>query len=788
VVTPRAVPVVDRYLLRELALPFAFACVLFTFFLLIGRIYDLTDLVIAKGVPLHLVLQLVLFMFPSFLALTLPMALLVAVLVAGGRLAGDLEIVAFKAAGVSLGRLFRPVVAAGLLVAGASAAMTLVVSPLANQEFNRQLFRILQTRAVTGLHERVFNASFGDVVIYVEDVSASQVALGGVLVSDERDPRLSRIITAREGRVLSDEGNRRITLRLLNGAVHEADVVPAAPPGAPPTAPPGGAAGAARYRFTSFSVYDMSLSLDSALKGPLRGEKPERDLPFDELRARADDPALDPRTRAAFLAEWHKRLATPVAALVFALVGFPLAVRSHRGGRAIALIASLAIFLAYYLLLSSLESTAVKTGMLPPGIAVWAPNALFGLVGTILFLATSREWRPPRLSLLWTLVELARRARPPWRARDAEARAPVVRESTHILDRYLVREYVMLLGVGLAVAAALFVVIDLMQDLDRYLRVKPPIVYILQHLAYRLPAALHDTLPIVMLVATIFLFLTLSRNHELTAMKAAGLSLYRISLPVLLLGLAVTASAGVFQELVLPHLNELGEEVEQVKIRGQLPRHLRSRERLWMRTGDTRFYRIELLHPGTNDMWGVTVLELDREFRLLQRLDARRAHWTEAGWELTEGAFREIRPDGQVRTVPFAYTALDLKEEIDDFTRAQKTVRRMSFLELRDYVARLEATGFQVQKYLVELYAKLSFPLINLVMVLVAIPFALQSPRSGRLAGIGLAIAIMAAYLVVHFTCLALARADLLPPLLAAWTANVIFLGLGVSLLLRART
>jgi lipopolysaccharide export system permease protein len=112
----------------------------------------------------------------------------------------------------------------------------------------------------------------------------------------------------------------------------------------------------------------------------------------------------------------------------------------------------------------------------------------------------------------------------------------------------------------------------------------------------------------------------------------------------------------------------------------------------------------------------------------------------------------------------------------------------MSFLELRDYVARLEATGFQVQKYLVELYAKLSFPLINLVMVLVAIPFALQSPRSGRLAGIGIAIAIMAAYLVVHFVCLALARADLLPPLLAAWTANVIFLGLGVSLLLRART
>jgi lipopolysaccharide export system permease protein len=81
-----------------------------------------------------------------------------------------------------------------------------------------------------------------------------------------------------------------------------------------------------------------------------------------------------------------------------------------------------------------------------------------------------------------------------------------------------------------------------------------------------------------------------------------------------------------------------------------------------------------------------------------------------------------------------------------------------------------------------------SFPLVNLVLVLVAIPLALQSPRGGRLFGIGLAIAIMAGYLVVHYVALALARADLLPPLIAAWTANVIFMGIGVSFLLRART
>jgi lipopolysaccharide export system permease protein len=149
---------------------------------------------------------------------------------------------------------------------------------------------------------------------------------------------------------------------------------------------------------------------------------------------------------------------------------------------------------------------------------------------------------------------------------------------------------------------------------------------------------------------------------------------------------------------------------------------------------------------------------------------------------------REMPRGGPVSTIPFGHTTLELEEGIEDFVQIQKPVTAMGYRELRDYVARLEAAGFQAKKYLVDLYSKLSSPLKNLIMVLVAIPFALQSPRGGRLFGIGLAIAIMAGYMVVHYIALAFARADLLPPLLAAWTANIIFFGLGASLFLRART
>jgi lipopolysaccharide export system permease protein len=342
-------PVLDRYIARELVSPFAFSCALLTFFLIIDRIYQLTDLVITKGVPFYMVLQLLLIMLPTFLSLTLPMALLVSVLLAGGRLASDLEIVACKAAGVSALRLFRPVLAVSLLVTGVTAVLTLIVNPAANGEFQRQLFRIVQARAASGLQERIFNSTFGDFTIYVEDVSTSQVALRGILVSDERDPTLSRIISAREGRLLTDEVNQRITLRMLDGAINEADIVPVNVPKATTVdgaAPTGGAAGASRYRYTRFDLYDQSLP-DSPLKSSPRMEKPEKDLSLGDLGARIAELKNDPTGRAPFEVERHKRYALPVAALVFGLVAFPLAIRSHRGGRSIALVGSLAILVTY---------------------------------------------------------------------------------------------------------------------------------------------------------------------------------------------------------------------------------------------------------------------------------------------------------------------------------------------------------------------------------------------------------------------------------------------------------
>ncbi|MGH7372593.1 MAG: LPS export ABC transporter permease LptG [Candidatus Rokuibacteriota bacterium] len=770
--------ILDRYVYKELGPPFLIGVGVFTFFLVIDRIYQLTDLVITKSVPFALVLPLLIYMLPSFLALTLPMALLVAVLLVCGRFAGDFEVAALKASGVSPWRFFRPFLAVGVIVTLLIAWLTLVVGPWSSGAFQRQLFRILQSRATTGIKERTFSATFSQFVIYVDDISVSQVRLKGLLVSDERNAEQSRIVVAREGRLLSDEATRRITLRFLDGSISESDV-----------------GDRRRFRQTYFSLYDMTLPVDSPIAAAAREEKPEKQLPVGQLISEARRLQREGQITAPYYVELHKRFALPVAALVFTLVGFPLGVRPHRGGRAVALGLSFGIVVSYYVLYTTMEGYALR-GRMPAGLAVWIPNVILAVVGVALLRASIVGVSAAWLDLFWSLwakVEGRRSGRVvkplEERRRRRLGRLAGPRESTFIMDRYLIRQYLLFLGVGTLVGAVLVGVVDLLQTLDRFLRAKPPFTVILEHFLYRMPGELYKGLPMIVLIATVFLFLSLTRQRELDAFKAAGISLYRASLPVLLVAGGISVLAVLFQEIALPEINAKAEEVDRVKIRGQLPRHLQRQAQIWYRSSDTRFFRMALLDPAGKSMEGLTVVEISPDFRLVERLDARIAQWTPEGWQLTDGVFRRVGPQNRVSSELFDSRLLPLPEHIDDFIQVQNAPDTMSFLELRAYVARLREGGHRVTRYLVQLYSKLSFPLVHVIMALVAIPFALVSPRTGgRAMGIGVAIVIAVGYWVVHSVAVAFAQADLLPAALAAWTANIVFAGIGTALFLGART
>jgi lipopolysaccharide export LptBFGC system permease protein LptF len=205
-----------------------------------------------------------------------------------------------------------------------------------------------------------------------------------------------------------------------------------------------------------------------------------------------------------------------VAALVFTLVGFPLGVRSHRGGRAVALGLSFGIVVSYYVLYTTLEGYALR-GRMPAGIAVWIPNAALAVAGVALLRASIVGVSTAWLDLFWWLwakVEGRRSGRVAKpleeRRRRRLGRLAGPRESTFIMDRYLIRQYLLFLGIGTLVGAVLVAVVALLQTLDRFLRAKPPFTIILEHFLYRMPGELYKGLPLIVLIATVFLFLSLT--------------------------------------------------------------------------------------------------------------------------------------------------------------------------------------------------------------------------------------------------------------------------------------
>jgi lipopolysaccharide export system permease protein len=433
-----------------------------------------------------------------------------------------------------------------------------------------------------------------------------------------------------------------------------------------------------------------------------------------------------------------------------------------------------------------------------------------GAIGLILLRASQTERAVPLVAAAQRVIvaggRLVRRLRPTRRPKAAGITVRRVRTRRSrrvarsygifsVVDRYLVLEFLTFFAYGVALVTVVVVIGDLMTVFDRFMRLKPEAWHIVEHFLYRTPPYVYQGLHIVVLMSTILLFLNLSRTHELTALKAGGMSLYRVSLPVF--GLAATVMLGAygFQEIVLPVLNQKGVEVDETKIRKRTLPHLQKRSQIWYRgkegpNRESRIYHIDLLDPATREMSGVSILELGWDFTLLRRWDAKAMRWREVdqSWELLDGVSRQFDPGQADRVEPFRQLALRFPEQPEDFAQVPKAPDVMNYIELRAYIQRLQEGGHKVAKYMVDLDAKLALPVAHLIMALVGIPFALQSPRGGRLIGVALCLALGLSYFLVHSAALALARTEILPPMVGAWAANGLFGSLGFFFFLRART
>jgi lipopolysaccharide export system permease protein len=380
------------YLIKELFPAFLLGLIGFTFILLTGRIVQLMEFFVNKGVPLGYILRLLYLLLPSFMVLTIPMATLLSVLLAFNRLSSDNEITALKASGVSLYQMIPPVLVFAVATYVATTFLSLYSVPRANEGSRALIYEVASSKANAGIREKMFNDDFEGLVLYVEEIKPRTLAWEKVFISDSRNPAEVLTIIAREGEVLSDPGTLVITLRLKRGAIHKLGKEPDA------------------YQKIDFSTYDLRLHLKTGLKEKGTEEKHPADMTLAEL-SRAIQ-ALQAKGSATKI-QWvkvHEKFSIPFACLVFGLIGIPLGLQSRvaRGGKFQGFAWAIGVLLVYYLLTNAGTSLAER-GVVLLEVGMWSANAIFLTLGVYLLVKAANE--SPVLLFVW-LQRAVERLRP----------------------------------------------------------------------------------------------------------------------------------------------------------------------------------------------------------------------------------------------------------------------------------------------------------------------------------------------------------------------------------------
>lgn len=350
--------ILSLYIIREIASVFLLGITVFTLILLMGRLIKLTDLVISRGVPIADISRMILYLMPSFLVFTIPMAFLLAVLLAFGRLSADNEITVMKSGGLSMVQIMPPVVLCGMAAVLLTLAASTIGVPWGNSAFKRISFEMLKQNVAVTIREKVFWDEIPGIILYTDQYDEQNHTLKGVIIHDGRDQARPMTIFAATGKVGCTPNQQDICLVLNNGSIH--------------------AAGKGdEYRLINFGEYAMTVAGPDKAGGIGRNEL---DMGIGELRRQIGDPATSPATRLKMSAELQSRFAFPFASLVFAVVAVPLGIQNRRSGKSAGFSVSIGILLAYYVLLSLLRTLAER-GTLPAGLALWLPNMIFLALG-----------------------------------------------------------------------------------------------------------------------------------------------------------------------------------------------------------------------------------------------------------------------------------------------------------------------------------------------------------------------------------------------------------------------
>ena len=751
--------ILDRYVIRQLLMPFGIGLLVFTFLFIIPEFMRYAEDYIAKGAPMQVVAEVFVALLPMALGLTIPMSLLMALLVAFGRLSADREFVAFQACGISMRRLLRPVGLVSVLCFGATLYVLLVSVPASNQRFREITFKIIASLAEGEVKPRVFYERFPNIDLYVREIPLTG-GWNGVFMSDNRAGDGSTVYIAKRGRVVIDKIKKSVEMVLEEGTRHIADP-------------------AGNYDVYSFHRVVLNLSPENVFPsgGPPKGD---REMSISELRTRADEIRAQGQFPHNQLFEIHKKFSIPAACLVFGLIGLALGATNRRDGKLASFVIGVAIVFVYYILLW-LGQSLTKGRVLAPWLAAWLPNIVLGIAGIVLFKWRGRVGdRPMRVPL----PAFVRRLGTVTATGRSRFFVPL-----GTLDRYVALTYLRMWGLAALALCSVFYISTFTELTEKVLKGAGTWTMLWMFLLYQTPQYFYYIIPLSVLLATLVTVALLTKNSELIVMKACGISLYRVALPMVGAALMAGATIFVLEQTVLGPANRQAEAIKWV-MRGQSPETFDVLNRRWVMGRDGDIYHYNYFDPRERKFTGLWIFEFDADMtRLTRRTFAQRAAFVnDATWQVEEGWTREFNATAEPGPfTPFKQTR-KVFEPAALFTTESPDPDFMSYTQLRAYTERLRASGLDVVKQQVALWRKLSFPFVTLIMTLLAVPFAVTIGRSGAMAGIGVAIGIAIVYWTTISVFAAMGAGGVMAPALAAWAPNLLFGAGALYLLLTVRT
>ncbi|MDZ7721350.1 MAG: LPS export ABC transporter permease LptG [candidate division KSB1 bacterium] len=354
-----------------------------------------------------------------------------------------------------------------------------------------------------------------------------------------------------------------------------------------------------------------------------------------------------------------------------------------------------------------------------------------------------------------------------------------------ILDRYIALKFVGIFVFAIFAFLSIFVIVDLIENLDDFIKNDASTRITVLYYFYYLPFIFVLILPVTSLLSSLFSVGTLARQNEIVAMKAAGISLYRILAPLLILGILISVLSLGVANYFLPGATERQNMIERVHLNKR--KNVNRISNVWIKDDSTN--RISMRYFDVIENTGNVVSIRRFEGRELRyRLDARKIIWKDSVWVLYNGFERYFQKD-QETAISFnrkVFEKTTLRPE--NIKRMTKSPEAMSYAELKAFIQEVKRNGGDPDRWLVDLYLKLALPFANFIIILFGAPLSSsQTYRSGNAKGFGISLGVTFVYFGILKTTQALGHTGALPPGLAAWFANIVFGLLGGWVLFKAK-